>query len=211
MRGMNSKRPPVPGIERPDPRLKAQYLLSALAGVVFTCGLATPLVLLGLIPMLIRYYTLRYRFDDEGVGVSWGYFFRHQADLTYDKIQDIHVNRGLLERWLGLGTVDVQTASGSAGAEVSLPGLTEFDAVRDYLYARMRGSDGEDDASPADGHGAAGGEDALSLLRGIRDEVVALKVALAPDVATSVVPASSDPPAGTRIQPRRAEGEGSGA
>lgn len=162
----------VRDLERPHPRLMTLYLLSALLASLATCGLALPVALIGLIPLWIRYHTLRYRFDAEGVGVSWGYFFRHESHITYDKIQDIHVNRGLLERWLGLGTVDVQTAAGSAGAEISLVGLTDYDPVRDYLYARMRGADdGEEASAPEPG---AAHEDALTLLREIRDQVVRL-------------------------------------
>jgi putative membrane protein len=159
-------------LERPHPRLMTLYLLSALLGSLATCGLALPVALVGLIPLWIRYHTLRYRFDEEGVGVSWGYFFRHESHITYDKIQDIHVDRGLLERWLGLGTVEVQTAAGSAGAEISLPGLVDYDPVRDYLYARMRGAHDEG-AEPAPA-AAEGEAEALALLRGIRDEVARL-------------------------------------
>lgn len=185
---------PIPDVvrrlERPDPKLMTLYLLSALFGSLATCGLALPIALIGLIPLWIRYHTLRYRFDEEGVGVSWGYFFRHESHITYDKIQDIHVNRGLLERWLGLGTVDVQTAAGSAGAEISLVGLVDTDPVRDYLYARMRGAD-DDGPAPVAGEAAQGGEDdALALLREIRDQVVRLgsagerpRVQLAPPAA----------------------------
>lgn len=161
----------VRDLTRPHERLMTLYLLTALLGTLATLGLALPFALIGLIPLWIRYHTLRYRFDEQGVGLSWGYFFRHESYLTYDKIQDIHVNRGLLERWLGLGTVEVQTAAGSAGAELSLVGLTEFDLVRDVLYGRMRGARDEDVAETA---AAEGGDDALELLRAIRDEVARL-------------------------------------
>ena len=38
-----------------------------------------------------------YRFDAEGVSVSYGVLFRREAFLTYARIQDIHVRRNLLE------------------------------------------------------------------------------------------------------------------
>ncbi|MCM2258321.1 MAG: PH domain-containing protein [Vicinamibacteria bacterium] len=163
-------------IQRPHPRLVKLYLLGALVGSLSTCGLALPVALLALIPLLIRYNTLRYRFDETGVGVSWGWLFRSESYLTYDKIQDIHLTRGLLERWLGLGTVDVQTASGNAGAEITFIGLTEFDAVRDFLYSRMRRGKGlpAEGAAPAAAH-AAQPDEALALLAAIRDEVTALR------------------------------------
>lgn len=166
-------------IQRPHPRLVKLYLIGALLGSLSTCGLALPFALLALIPLLIRYNTLRYRFDENGVGVSWGWLFRNESYLTYDKIQDIHLNRGLLERWLELGTVEVQTASGNVGAEISFIGLTEFDAVRDFLYSRMRRGKGLPPQAAASAASAVGtapaSDEALALLASIRDEVALLR------------------------------------
>src|SRR5210317_541760 len=121
-------------IERPAPNLFTYYLLSS-----FVLG---PLFFILLIPLYFRYHTLRYRFDEEGISMRWGILFRREINLTYARIQDIHLRSNLFERWLGLARVEVQTASGSAGAEMVLEGLLEFEAIRDYLYSRMRGSHG---------------------------------------------------------------------
>jgi len=107
-------------IERPAPNLFTYYLLSSLA-----------------------LHTLRYRFDEEGISMRWGILFRREINLTYARIQDIHLRSNFVERWLGLARVEVQTASGSSGAEMTLEGLLEFEAMRDYLYARMRGAHGQ--------------------------------------------------------------------
>ncbi len=122
----------VMGITRPDAKLFTLYLIYAIASLV-----AFPFVFL---PLYFRYHTLRFRFEKEGVGVSYGILFRQETYLTYSRIQDIHLTRNLFERWLGIGTVEIQTASGRSGAEVSVPGTREFEAIRDYLYARMRGA-----------------------------------------------------------------------
>ena len=86
---------------------------------------------------------LRYRIDDEGVSARWGILWRREVYLTYRRIQDIHVKRNLFERWLGIGTVDIQTASGSSSAELSLEGMEFYASIRDFLYSRMRGARGE--------------------------------------------------------------------
>ena len=65
--------------------------------------------------------------------------FRREIYLTYKRIQDIHVKRNVIERWLDIGTVEVQTASGSSSAELAIEGMEHFAEVRDYLYGRMRG------------------------------------------------------------------------
>ena len=119
-------------IERPAPSLFTYYLLSS-----FVLG---PLFFILLIPLYFRYHTLRFRFDEEGISMRWGMLFRREINLTYARIQDIHLRSNFVERWLNLARIEVQTASGSSGAEMTLEGLLEFEAIRDYLYTRMRGS-----------------------------------------------------------------------
>ena len=87
----------------------------------------------------IRYRTMRYKFTREGISMSWGLLFRKEIIIQYSRIQDIHLRSNMIERWLGLSKVLVQTASGSSSAEMTLEGLKEFEAVRDFLYHRMRG------------------------------------------------------------------------
>jgi len=120
------------GTLRPDPALLKYY---ALASLIFG-----PAFLVVLLPRYFRYRTLRYEFDDEGVSMRWGVLFRREVSLTYSRIQDIHLTSNVLERWIGLAKIEVQTASGSAKAEMTIEGLREFEAVRDLLYSRMRGA-----------------------------------------------------------------------
>src|SRR6187431_816691 len=89
--------------------------------------------------LLFKYQTLRYHFDDAGISMSWGILFRREIYLTYRRIQDIHLTRNILQRWMGLATVSVQTASGSSSPEMSIEGLLEAEQLRDYLYGKMRG------------------------------------------------------------------------
>ena len=72
--------------------------------------------------------------------MGWGILFRREINLTYSRIQDIHLVSNIVERWLGLARIQIQTASGSAKAEMTLAGLLQFERVRDFLYSRMRGA-----------------------------------------------------------------------
>ncbi len=49
-----------------------------------------------------KFQTLRYKFTDEGLSMSWGILFRRQTIINYARIQDIHLRSNLIERWLGL-------------------------------------------------------------------------------------------------------------
>ena len=157
-------------ITRPHRNLLILYFMrSVLTGPAF------PIVLM---LCFFKYETLRYRFDKEGVKISWGLLWRREIVLTYTRIQDIHLSRGLFERWLGLATIHIQTASGSASAEMAIVGLAEFEDVRDYFYSRMRGAGfGDRDQSHGDGaaDGAPGSEVVLELLTEIRDEIRSLR------------------------------------
>jgi putative membrane protein len=161
-------------ITRPDPALMQYYIIVSLLTVA-----GFPFVIW---PLVFKYNTLRYKFDDKGVSMSYGLLFRKEIYLTYRRIQDIHVTRNFIHRWLGLAVVSVQTASGSSGAEMTIEGIRNPEALRDFLYAKMRGArDGEDaslsagdsDRAGADKEGQA--DEALALLHEIRDELRALR------------------------------------
>jgi uncharacterized protein len=156
-------------LERPAPALLTLYGLRSLAGLFLA-----PIVF---VPLYFRYHTLRYHFDGEGVSVSWGILFKREIHLTYKRIQDIHVKRSLLQRWLGIATVEVQTASGAQDAELSVEGVVEYEALRDFLYSRMRG---HELAAATPGAGAhAEPEDRVGvLLERIRSELEGARAAL---------------------------------
>jgi membrane protein YdbS with pleckstrin-like domain len=121
----------IQSLERPDKALWTYYLLSAL-------------VIPPLFPFLapffwFRYSTMRYKFTDDGISMSWGILFRREVIVNYARIQDIHLRSNFVERWLGLARILVQTASGSASAEMTIEGIKEFEQLRDFLYSRMRG------------------------------------------------------------------------
>ena len=143
------------------------------------CLLALPLFPFLILPHYFRYYTLRYRFDDQGVSMRWGILFRREVSLNYARIQDIHLQSNLLERWLGLGRVLVQTASGSASAEMKIEGLLEFEAVRDFLYERMRGAKekghGQGAVAETGFSRSADATDLAATLRGVAEEIRRLR------------------------------------
>ncbi len=159
----------IHAIERPHASLLSYYVLGSLV--------LGPFFFVALVPLYFRYHTMRYRFDDEGISMRWGILFRREVHLTYSRIQDIHLVSNVVERWLGLARIQIQTASGSSKAEMTIEGIREFEALRDHIYARMRGvraepprAGGRADALPA------GGEDELAaVLREVAAELRAIR------------------------------------
>ena len=150
-------------LERPDRSLWTLYLIRAV--------LSGPAIIITLPLFFFRYRTLRYGFDNEGIHMRVGVLFRKEVNLTYARIQDIHLQSGVIQRWLGLADIQIQTAAGSSSAELVIEGFKEFEAIRDFLYTRMRGSKGgavsvSDSVAPT-----AADADVVALLSGIRDEL----------------------------------------
>jgi uncharacterized membrane protein YdbT with pleckstrin-like domain len=131
----------VQAITRPDKALWTYYVLVAVAFPP-----AFPFLILFL---YFRYHTMRYSFTDDGISMSWGILYRREIIVNYARVQDIHLKSNLVERWLGLARILVQTASGSRSAEMIIEGVKEFEALRDFLYARMRGVKDSPAHSPA--------------------------------------------------------------
>jgi uncharacterized membrane protein YdbT with pleckstrin-like domain len=130
----------IAAIERPGPPLWTYYVLRAIASLI-----AFPVTI---VVLFFRYHTMRYRFDAEGIHMRWGILIRREVMLNYSRIQDIQLRSNFVERWLGLARIEIQTASGSAGAQMTLEGLLNYIEVRDFLYSRMRGARQHGDASP---------------------------------------------------------------
>jgi membrane protein YdbS with pleckstrin-like domain len=176
---------PVPqsilSLERPCPALWTYY--------VITAALTGPAIIITLPYFYFRYCTLRYRFDEEGIHMRVGILFRREVNLTYARIQDIHLHSNFIQRWLGLANVQIQTASGSAGAELIIEGFKEFEAIRDFLYTRMRGYQAQPSSTTAARVSnvpsmiaavpiASENPEMISLLLSIRDELRRTREAL---------------------------------
>ncbi len=121
----------IASITRPVDSLMTYYVLKAIGTTI-----AFPVMI---VLLYFRYHTMRYVFGEEGIRMSWGILFRHEILLNYARIQDIHLRSNAIERALGLARIEIQTASGGS-SEMTLEGLTDPEAMRDFLYSRMRGA-----------------------------------------------------------------------
>jgi uncharacterized membrane protein YdbT with pleckstrin-like domain len=158
-------------LNRPDPALWKCYIIRAIC--------SGPAIIASLPYLYFRYHTLQYRFDNEGIHMKVGILFRREVNLTYARIQDIHLSSGIIQRWLGLADVQVQTASGSTGPELIIEGFKDFEQIRDFLYTRMRGYQSKDPTAAAAPAATADVEnDPVILLRGIRDELARTRQAI---------------------------------
>jgi len=141
-------------------------------------GLFLVSYLLASLGLYVRFRTLRYRWDEDGLTRQWGLLFRRESFLAYKRIQDAKVSQGVVERFFGLGTVSIETASGSKGLEESIEGMREFQLVRDFLYERMRGHGAPAPAASSEPAVPASLPEEVALVNAIRDEMRALRGAV---------------------------------
>jgi uncharacterized membrane protein YdbT with pleckstrin-like domain len=153
-------------IKHPSPALWKYYILTSF--------LAGPFFFAPLIYLYFRYHTMQYSFDEEGISMKWGILFRREIMLTYARIQDIHLTSNIVERWLQLARIQIQTASASASAEMTIEGLHEFAHVRDFLYSKMRGVRG----TPAASHAPAPSNELAAVLREVAAELRGVREAM---------------------------------
>ena len=156
------------GLRLPHRNLLVYYALQSLV--------LGPFFFVLLLPRFFKYRSLRYHLEEEGIAAEWGVLFRHEISLGYSRIQDIHLASNFLERWLGLARIQVQTASGSSEAEMTIEGLPDAAAVRDWIYSRMRGASrravgGAQPLDTAGGTGAAAPDAVVAALREVAGEL----------------------------------------
>ena len=123
------------------------------------------------------YRSLSYEIGDEQVIVRQGVLTRAVKHVPYRTVTNITAKRGLIDRWLGLGTLDIQTAgmSGTQQAEQSLAGLTDPDEVYDLVVAQLSRFRGGMAPTQAEVEAASDADETLAALL---TEVRAIREAL---------------------------------
>ena len=128
------------------------------------------------------YRSLSYEIQDDEVIVRAGIWTKSVKHVPYRTVTNLTIRRGILDRWLGLGTLRIQTAgmSGQTGAEESLVGLTNVQEVYEIVVTELRRFRGSmaPTAAEVEGEPAVASADALSA---ILAEVRAIRQALETD------------------------------
>lgn len=111
-----------------------------------TIGIVVALLVNGawLIPAFViapfYYRSLKFRILEDEVIVHAGVWTKSVKHVPYRTVTNLRVKRGPLDRMLGIGTLEIQTAgrSGQTGAEESLVGLSNVQEVYETVSATLR-------------------------------------------------------------------------
>ncbi len=106
--------------------------------------------LLALTGGVISYVVVRFGIVNGTLLVRRGGIWRQERTIPLERIQNVRITQGLLERVLGIATLQVETASGS-GVEASLKSLSVADAeiIKQELLRVHAPSIAEAEATPA--------------------------------------------------------------
>lgn len=121
--------------------------------LLFILLLFVILIILSWIFAKLAYRFWGYQLADESFKKEQGIIWKKYASIPYERIQNIDIHRGILERFLGLSSLHIQTAGASAvvygrgrisgvGSEGYLPGLGRevAEQLRDELVRRAKGT-----------------------------------------------------------------------
>jgi membrane protein YdbS with pleckstrin-like domain len=148
--------------------------LSVLLG--FALG-SVPLAALSLLYTTAVFRTIQYALDDRHLTISRGLFWKMRRATPLDKITNVDVRQGPLERMHGIGQIWVFTPStGSLLPEALLVGVENPLEIKKTITARAEAAK----ARLAGGRSTAGDipEEALGLLRQMAKSLAAIEAAL---------------------------------
>ena len=86
------------------------------------------------------YRSLRYEVQDDEVVVNVGIWTKSVKHVPYRTVTNMQVKRDVVDRLLGIGTLNIQTAgmSGQTGAEERLVGLSDVQEVYERVAEELR-------------------------------------------------------------------------
>jgi membrane protein YdbS with pleckstrin-like domain len=120
-------------------------------------ALTAPIWGIILVPALITYLSIHLRYDtmwyvvtDRSMRVRRGLWSIHEVTITFENVQTVKVSQGPLQRWYGIGNVEVRTAGGGTlqtaqGAQIEgsghhgvIEGVTNAGEIRDLILAQLK-------------------------------------------------------------------------
>lgn len=128
---------PVPVIVLQIIKQRPGYLYDLWSLIIALLGIVV--VVLMQVYLLAYIKTLRYRLSEHDLRLDSGVFWKKRKVIPLHKITNANTLQGPLERWFGLGHLNVQTAGhGASGSpEGRLVGLEEFERIKEEIMQKV--------------------------------------------------------------------------
>ena len=125
------------------------FLLPFMIGALFIGGMEFLVVLLlilaitimaisaiALVLINITYDNITFLVQDEAITINRGILYKHSLTLPFNRVQNVNILRGPLERRFGIATIFIQTAGGYLlGGR--LQGIKNPELLRDIILKRV--------------------------------------------------------------------------
>lgn len=178
------------------------WIVLLFAAPMWGIALTAPMWGIVLVPAIITYVSIHLRYDtmwyvvtDRSMRVRRGLWIIHEVTITFENVQTVKVSQGPLQRWFGIGNVEVRTAGGGmvptgnggavegTGHHGVIEGVTNAGEIRDLILDQLRLAKTAglgDEVRPAPKSDAARaprtssknfGLEHLAMLREIRDAI----------------------------------------
>jgi len=129
-----------------------------------------------LIIVILIYYKffidkLSYDIKDSSITIYSGIFTKIEQNIPHSKVTDFVLYRDILDRFLGMGSIKVQTAgaSGETGYEGVLSGLVEYEAIHKELRSKLIDSQNMSANSTSDTNNKNNDDVLLDILSELKD------------------------------------------
>jgi len=106
---------------------------------------ALPLIFIAIAALVygwleLTYRNFTYQLDEHEIIMRQGVLARDTTAIPYAAIQDVRSERSILERMLGLATIEIETAAskGKSVSEILLPGIANKDSLMSEIMEKVQ-------------------------------------------------------------------------
>lgn len=101
------------------------------------------IVLVALAGLLLHWWRFSFRVGTDAIRIDSGVLSRNHRTIPFDRIQDVSIAQGPVQRLVGVATVTLETGGSSGGKEEGVlagVALARAEAIRDHVRAQRRGA-----------------------------------------------------------------------
>jgi putative membrane protein len=112
----------------------------AFIGLFVMLGIGFAIVVLMLVLSILGYRVFTWEITEAEIHIRSGIIFKKQVHIPYARVQTIDYNARILERIVGVVSLKIDTAGGSANKAVMIPAikLSQAEALRAEVFRRKR-------------------------------------------------------------------------
>jgi uncharacterized membrane protein YdbT with pleckstrin-like domain len=121
-----------------DPELTHKDVAVVLWPIFITVNLLTYLISVPIMKLWIK--NLTYYIEEDKITIHKGILSKIKQHIPFRAVTDFRLHRSLYDRFLGIGSIQVQTAGQSqsaSGFEGQLSGLSEYDKLLQELRGKL--------------------------------------------------------------------------